>query len=130
MNLRFLFALLCIFSTNALAGGFVLVRYAETEQAIHFFDSIQMRKMGDTAFVWDMHDLKTAATTPSGFTYFTVGYAIEYQCRAQKRRTLAIKWFEKHLGEGASKSQEGVVSVWITITPDSLEGQLYNHVCE
>ena len=51
MNLRLLFTLFCILSSNAFAGGLVLVRYAETEQAIHYFDSIQMRKMGDTAFV-------------------------------------------------------------------------------
>jgi hypothetical protein len=89
-----------------------------------------MRKMGDTAFVWDMHDLKTPAVTADGFTYNSVGYAVEYQCRARKRRTLAIKWFEKHLGEGAVKSQEGVVSDWMIATPESLEGQLFNHVCE
>ena len=130
MKLRFLVTLLFILSSNVLAAGLVLVRYAETDEAIHYFDSIQMRKMGDTAFVWDLHDLKTAATTADGFTYFTVGYAVEYQCRVRKRRTLAIKWFANHLGEGAFKSQEAVVSDWIIAKPDTLEGQLFDHVCE
>ena len=89
-----------------------------------------MRKMGDTAFVWDLHDLKTSVTSADGFTYFTVGYAVEYQCRAQKRRTLAIKRFANHLGEGEFKSQEAVVSDWIIAKPDTLEGQLFDHVCE
>ncbi|MCF8163139.1 MAG: hypothetical protein K9J47_08625 [Sulfuritalea sp.] len=130
MNRHFIFALLAMLAGNVCAGGWVLVRYAETELAIHYFESIQMRKMGDTAFVWDIHDLKTPAITTDGFTYNSVGYAVEYQCRARKRRTLAIKWFEKHLGEGAVKSQEGVVSDWMIATPETLEGQLFNHVCE
>ena len=130
MTSRFFLTLLCILAANAYGGGWVLVRYAETEPAIHYFESVQMRKMGDTAFVWDLHDLKTPAVTTDGFAYNSVAYAVEYQCRARKRRTLAIKWFEKHLGEGAVKSQEGVVSDWMIATPETLEGQLFNHVCE
>jgi len=49
MNHRFLFALLAMLAGNVCAAGWVLVRYAETKPAIHYFESIQMRKMGDTA---------------------------------------------------------------------------------
>ena len=56
MKRRFLFALLAMLAGNVFAGGWILVRYAETEPAIHYFESVQMRKMGDTAFVWDLHD--------------------------------------------------------------------------
>ena len=61
MTSRFFLTLLCMVVANAYGGGWVLVRYAETEPAIHYFESVQMRKMGDTAFVWDLHDLKTPA---------------------------------------------------------------------
>jgi hypothetical protein len=126
MTTRFLFALLAMLAGNVLAGGWVLVRYSETGPAIHYFESVQMRKMG----VWDLHELKTQAVTADGFTYNSVGYAVEYQCRERKRRTLAIKWFEKHVGEGVVKTQEGVVSDWMIASPETLEGQLFNHVCE
>ncbi|NCW86579.1 MAG: hypothetical protein EBV69_11000 [Oxalobacteraceae bacterium] len=57
------------------------IRYAQTDTATLYFDSLRTRKMGDTAFVWDLHDLKTEAKDASGRVYRSIMHATEYQCR-------------------------------------------------
>ena len=47
----------------------VWLPYAQTDSATLYFDSLRTRKMGDTAFVWDLHDLKAEAKDGSGRAY-------------------------------------------------------------
>ena len=120
--------LCCLMSQTAWAEGWI--RYADNDKVDMYFDSFNKRKMGDTAFVWDLHDLKSAAKRSNGFAYHSVGYAVEYQCRAMKRRVLAIKWFSSYMGEGQHQVEEGVVGDWVVITPGSIEKLLFDHICE
>ncbi len=53
--------LLALIPTTLLAQNWV--RYAESDQSLMYFDSLRTRKMGDTAFVWDLHDLKAPPLT-------------------------------------------------------------------
>lgn len=124
----FIIVLCCLFSQAALADGWI--RYADNEKVDMYFDSFNKRKMGDTAFVWDLHDLKSPAKRSNGFAFQSVGYAVEYQCRAMKRRVLAIKWYSDQMGEGKQQIEEGVVGDWVVITPGSIEKLLFDHICE
>lgn len=107
----------------------IWIRYAENETATMYFDSLRTRKMGDTSFVWDLHDLKTAATDASGNTYRSVGYAIEYQCRARKRRVLGIQRYAGAMGKGSAQ-EETMTGEWTPTLPDTLAGQLFDNICE
>jgi hypothetical protein len=124
-----LFAVVCcLCSQTAWAEGWI--RYADNDQVDMYFDSFNKRKMGDTAFVWDLHDLKAPNKRSNGFAFQSVGYAVEYQCRAMKRRVLAIKWFSAQMGEGKQQVEEGVVGDWVVIKPGSIEKLLFDHICE
>lgn len=126
---QILIACLCLaLVQSAWADGWI--RYAENEKIDMYFDSFHKRKMGDTAFVWDLHDLKSADKRSNGFVYHSVGYAVEYQCRVFKRRVLAIKWFSGQMGEGANQTEEGVVADWVVVAPGSVEKLLFDHICE
>ena len=105
------------------------IRYAQTDSATLYFDSLRTRKMGDTAFVWDLHDLKAQAKDTSGRTYRSVMHATEYQCRIRQRRVLSILLHEGSMATGAAVE---VLSSggWEATPPDTLAGELFNHICE
>ena len=106
------------------------VRYAETDQGRMYFDSLRTRKMGDTAFVWDLHDLTSAGTDGSGRAFQSVLYATEYQCRARKSRVLGITRLAGSMGSGPVVGEETLVSDWREAIPDSLGARLFDHICE
>ncbi len=107
----------------------IWIRYAENDQAAMYFDSLRTRKMGDTSFVWDLHDLKTEATDANGQRYRSVMYATEYQCRARKHRVLGIQRYTDAMAKG-TVVEETMTGEWIATLPESLGGQLFNHICE
>ncbi len=106
------------------------VRYAQTDDATYYFDSLRTRKMGDTAFVWDLHDLSKEARDGQGRAYLSALHAIEYQCRARKHRQLSVARHAEPMGRGAAVSEEAGAGSWIATRPDSLAGQLFNHICD
>lgn len=120
--------LLPMIAGPSLAQGWV--RYAETDEAIHYFDSLRTRKMGDTSFVWDLHDLAQPSTDVQGKTVRSVLYATEFQCRAGKHRTLSIARHTEPMGRGSPASEEVGAGDWVATQGDSLAGQLFKHICE
>jgi hypothetical protein len=124
-----LFALCLLLATlPAAAQGWV--RYAQSEEGNMYFDSLRTRKMGDTAFVWDLHDRQTSATDSNGNAFRSVLYAVEYQCRANKRRVLGIARHTHNMGVGAAVSEEAIVSEWSEVSAGSLGAELFKHICE
>jgi len=105
------------------------IRYAQTDAATLYFDSLRTRKMGDTAFVWDLHDLKSPAKDATGRVYRSVMHATEYQCRIRQRRVLSILLHAEPMATGTSVE---IISAadWTETPPDSLAGELFNHICE
>ncbi len=122
-------ALLFLLTTlPASAQGWV--RYAQTDEALLYFDSLRTRKMGDTAFVWDLHDLKTEGRDPQGKPYRSALFATEYQCRARKHRWLGVTRHSEAMGQGSPVSEETGAGEWQETRKASLAGQLFNHICE
>lgn len=120
--------ILLLAALPACAQGWV--RYAETEESLLYFDSLRTRKMGDTAFVWDLHDLKAESRDAQGNTYRSALYATEYQCRARKHRTLGITRHAEPMAKGAAVSEDIGAGNWMETKPDSLAGELFKHICE
>jgi hypothetical protein len=125
---KILLAGMLLITLPAFAQGWV--RYAQTDAASMYFDSLHTRKMGDTAFVWDLHDLVNAATEGNGKTYRSALYAIEYNCRARKRRVLGATFMTESMGKGATAAEESLVSDWTDAATGSLAGELFKHICE
>ena len=106
------------------------VRYAESDESLMYYDSLRTRKMGDTAFVWDLHDLKNVTTDASGKPYQSVLYAMEYQCRTRKWRVLGSSRHTQSMGAGKPVSEEAGAKAFAEAEPGSRAEQLFNHVCE
>ena len=107
----------------------VWLPYAQTDSATLYFDSLRTRKMGDTAFVWDLHDLKAEAKDGSGRAYRSVMYATEYQCRIRQRRVLSVLLHAGPMATGAAV-EAVTVGDWEATPPNSIAGQLFEHICE
>jgi hypothetical protein len=122
-------AALFLLLTTLPAWSQVWLPYSQTESASLYFDSLRTRKMGDTAFVWDLHDLKAEAKDGSGRAYRSVMHATEYQCRIRQRRVLSVLL---HAGPMATGAAVELVTVgdWEATPPGSVGGQLFDHICE
>lgn len=122
-------AALLMLLTSVPAWSQVWLPYAETESASLYFDSLRTRKMGDTAFVWDLYDLKAEAKDGSGRGYRSMMRATEYQCRIRQRRVLSVLL---HTGPMATGPAVEVVTAgdWEATPPGSIGGQLFDHICE
>jgi hypothetical protein len=106
------------------------VRYAESDESVMYFDSLRTRKMGDTAFVWDLHDIKSDATDAPGKHYRSILYAVEYQCRARKWRVLSVSRHAQPMGAGKPVYEEAGAGAFAEATPGSRADQLFVHICE
>ena len=106
------------------------VRYAESDESLMYYDSLRTRKMGDTAFVWDLHDLKNATTDASGKPYQSVLFAVEYRCLARKWRVLGTSRHPQRMGAGKPVSEEAGAMPFADAGPGSRAEQLFNQVCE
>ena len=95
-----------------------------------YFDSLRTRKMGDTSFVWDLHNFTAPVKDANGKTFQSALYAIEYNCRAQRRRILSLSRLSAEMGKGEVVSEETLVSEWRDAFPGSLAGELFRHICE
>jgi hypothetical protein len=122
-------AALFLLLTTLPAWSQVWLPYSQTESASLYFDSLRTRKMGDTAFVWDLHDLKAEAKDRSGRAYRSVMHATEYQCRIRQRRVLSVLL---HAGPMATGAAVELVTAgdWEATPPGSVGGQLFDHICE
>lgn len=125
---KFVTLILLLTTLPACAQGWV--RYAQTDEAILYFDSLRTRKMGDTAFVWDLHDLKTESQDGQGKVYRSALFATEYQCRARKHRWLGVTRHAEPMATGAAVAEETGAGEWVETRPESLAGQLFKHICE
>ena len=122
-------AALALLLTALPAWSQAWIRYAQTDSATLYFDSLRTRKMGYTAFVWDLHDLNTPATDASGRVYRSVMHATEYQCRIRQRRVLATLLHAEPMAKGTAV-EVASPGEWTSTPPGSLAGDLFDHICE
>ncbi len=119
---------LLLASMPASAQGWV--SYMQNDASVMYFDSLRTRKMGDTAFVWDLHDFSAPAKDHEGRPFQSVLYATEYQCRARKWRVLSLSRMAGKMGSGETVSEESLVSAWHDTAPGSRADELFKHICE
>ncbi len=119
---------LMVFAAPVMANNWA--PYAQTGDADQYYDRFRRVVMSGMAFVWDLHNLKTAAADASGKPYQSVLYPSEYNCRMQQRRILSVHRMTGPMGEGVAVSEDQVVGKWMDVLPDSPESRLMKAACE
>lgn len=105
-------------------------RYTQTDEANLYYDKHRVIKMGSTAMIWDLHDLKAAAKDASGKSYSSVLYATEYNCRMGQRRILSVQKVAGAMGSGDVISEESAAGEWMEASPKSAGGKLLLAACD
>lgn len=119
---------LCLMTTAASADSWV--RYAHNQDAIRYYDKLRLMNMSGTAFIWDMHDLKTPATDESGKSYRSVLHPTEFSCRKLQYRVLSTHKMSGAMGEGSMIAEHTMVGAWRDILSASPEEELMKAACD
>lgn len=106
------------------------VKYTQTGEAHRYFDKDRTMSMGGTAFIWDLHDLKTPAQSADGRDYRSVLHAVEVNCRKEQRRVLSRHRLSGAMGAGAVVDEISMVSEWSEPAAETPEARLMSIACE
>ena len=122
--------ILCLLLATAPVYAETWVRYTQTEEANLYYDKHRVIKMGSTAMIWDLHDLKVAVKDASGNGYSSVLYATEYNCRMGQRRILSEQKVAGAMGSGKVISEVSAAGEWMEVSPKSAGGKLLLSACD
>lgn len=98
------------------------IPYSQTSQGTQYVDLQRAVVMGgSTAFILDLHDMKSDANDADGKTYRSILYAVEFNCRKEQRRVLSWQRKSESMGNGAVVSEYSHVSEWVEVkTPNDV----------
>jgi len=104
--------------------------YLQTSLGTKYFDLQRAVVMGgSTAFIFDLHDMKTEVNDADGKAYRSIVYATEFNCRKEQRRILNLQRKSEPMGNGVVVSEHSLVSEWIDVkTPNDM--RLMMAACE
>lgn len=122
----FLSMLLAVSSVHAESW----VRYAQTAEASLYFEKHRIIKMGSTAMIWDLHDLKTAAIDANGNAYRSVLNATEYNCRMGQYRLLSVQRLAGAMGSGSVVSEITEAAGWQESASSATADKLLAEACD
>jgi hypothetical protein len=113
---------LLLFTSLSSAHAQQWIPYSQTSQGTQYVDLQRAVVMGgSTAFILDLHDMKSEANDADGKTYRSILYAVEFNCRKEQRRVLSWQRKSESMGNGAIVSEYSQVSEWVEVkTPNDV----------
>lgn len=106
------------------------VCYAQTDEASLYFEKHRVIKMGSTAMIWDLHDLKTSAIDTNGNRYRSVLNATEYNCRMAQYRLLSVQRLAGAMGSGNVVSEVNEAGEWRDAASSAAADKLLTEACD
>jgi hypothetical protein len=120
----------CLLLLTGLVYAQTWTRYAQTDQASQYFDKHRVIKMGSTAMIWDLHDLKKAALDAKGNSYRSILYATEYNCRMGQYRILSVQKLASPMGSGEVIAEETEAGAWHNAADSTAADKLLVEACD
>ena len=127
--MRLILALGILLLSNA-AFAETWLRYAQTSDEKRYVDKERTIFMGGTAFILDLHELKTAAVASDGKPYRSVLHAVEVNCREGQQRLLNSRRMSGEMGKGTVVEEHSMVGAWSSPSAQMPETQLMLIACE
>lgn len=93
-----------------------------------FVDKTTITRVGDTAKMWQLQELKTARTA-AGATYISLKQLDEYDCKDPRTRGVEIAAFPKPMAEGTAVASQKGSGTWAKVVPDSTNEMLWKIAC-
>jgi len=88
-----------------------------------YVDTTTIRREGESAKMWHLHDFKTAQVS-MGKSYWSSKNWVEYDFRHAQRRTLYFSWNAEPMGAGDTVYRLDEPSAWRPLLPDSIAEML------
>jgi hypothetical protein len=94
-----------------------------------YVDGATIRRNGNLAKMWPLIDYKTVKKSNYD-SYLSSKMQMEYDCKEEKSRMLALSWFSGQMGNGTVVYNNGAVEgKWSPISPDSIGEELWKIAC-
>ena len=122
--------LLCLLFAAPPVYAETWARYTQTDEANLYFDKHRVIKMGSTAMIWDLHDLKAVAMDANGKNYSSVLYATEFNCRMAQHRILSVQKVAGSMGNGTVIAEVSEAGEWMEASSKSAAEKLLLVACD
>ena len=111
--------LLAVLSTSAMAG-WTLIGSTEDKTSDNYIDKTTIRKRGNVAKMWNMHDFKSPQESAGGKSYLSKKLLYEYDCVEIRYRSLVSTFFSGNIGKGGAVLNYQHDEEWTDAEPDSV----------
>ncbi|MEO8123020.1 MAG: surface-adhesin E family protein [Burkholderiales bacterium] len=96
--------------------------------AVIFVDKTTITRVGDTAKMWQLQELKTARSA-AGATYVSLKQLDEYDCKDPRTRGVEITAYPKPMAEGTAVASQKGSGAWAKVVPESTNEMLWKIAC-
>lgn len=91
-----------------------------------YYDDATIRKSGDKAKIWSLHDYKTAR---GQVEYRSVTLESEYDCIKKQSRRLFISFYQKNIGSGTTIRKESELEDWLPVSSGTIKESIWKIAC-
>lgn len=109
--------LLAVVSNNAMAEW---TRIGGDDTTTDYVNLATIRENGNIVIMWSLANFGTAQKTFDGRSFTSSKTQMEYDCKEEKKRTVAITNTSQYMGEGEVIYTATVTGDWSAIVPDSI----------
>jgi hypothetical protein len=118
----FLIAVLILATTSAWADW---VKYAETDEAVLYFDPATIRKDGNLRRVWKVYDLKERGSDGE----LSRRILEEYDCIGERWRTISLSAHSGSVASGEVLFDGIFPDTWHYVPPRTISEHVFKLVC-
>ena len=125
---RLLMGLMLLMTATAASAEWTQSGHNDT--SIQYVDKATIRRKGNLVKMWGMVDFKTMQKSAAGHSYLSFKTQLEYDCKEEKSRLLALTLFDGKMGNGKVVSSNGNVrGEWEPIEPGSVGEARWKIAC-
>ena len=110
------------------SAGWVFLGANSTGQTM-YIDSSSIRSNGNLVKLWSMGNLPAPKLTTENREFRSFKGYVEFDCKEEKIRTLAIRLYEKESGKGSIVGVSEDVQGWRAITPGAADALIATVAC-
>ena len=128
MMKRLLLGLMLLVTASAASAVWTQSGYNET--SIQYVDRATILRNGNLVKMWDLADYKTERKSAAGHSYLSSKSQLEYDCKEEKMRLLALTLFDGQMGRGKAVYSNGnIKDEWEPIVKGSVGEARWETAC-
>ena len=119
--------MLLVLASSDAAADWVLACHGEIFTS--YVDPTTIRRSGDIAQMWDLHNFTSAQTLGPDKSYLSSKMQEEYDCKERRARMLYISWYSQNMGEGEMVGRDSEPNNWRPVSPGCIVEVHWEFAC-